>query len=149
MLTFEKTKKDNMKAILMALESETREIVWRVSNYFRNEAVEGILDNHGKNGNVYKSREPGKGDHTASLPGQFPASDTGWLAKNIFPPQITHGGKRASVTSHASYSVDLEFGTRYVAARPFFGPAALRVEKYAANNIKALHRAIARRGVKE
>ncbi len=72
-------------------------------------------------------REPGLGrvygrrGHRASAPGQPPASDTGRLLSSIRfgqPSPLT-----ATVGSDLVYAKYLEYGTRHMAARPFFGPA--------------------------
>lgn len=63
----------------------------------------------------------GKKGHQASAPGEAPATDTGNLASGI-------NAERKSkleywVRSSAEYSLDLEYGTTKMAARPFMTPA--------------------------
>ena len=65
------------------------------------------------------------GDHTASAPGEKPARDMGALAGGI---GITHGFRKATVFSSASYSPHLEFGTRNMAPRPYMRPAARKLQ---------------------
>jgi|APGre2960657404_1045060.scaffolds.fasta_scaffold138069_2 HK97 gp10 family phage protein len=60
--------------------------------------------------------------HQASAPGQPPATDTGFLARNIYS-NIDSDGLGGSVESRAPYSSYLEFGTAKMAARPFMFPA--------------------------
>ena len=76
-----------------------------------------------KTGRTYKRRGT---THKASAPGQAPATDTGRLVssvtfKRISPLTVTVGSKLA----YASY---LEFGTRNIARRPAWAPAAMQAE---------------------
>lgn len=59
--------------------------------------------------------------HIASLPGQPPNNDTGFLANNIevTQPEPLH----VRVSSNAPYSAALEYGSSKMAARPFMAPA--------------------------
>ena len=62
------------------------------------------------------------GKHTASIAGNPPNSDTGFLANNIF--MVLDADKLGgSVESRADYSGFLEFGTSKMGARPFLQPA--------------------------
>ena len=74
-----------------------------------------------KSGIVYEKYNPRR-THKASAAGQVPASDTGFLANNIFV-NIDVDGLGVSVESRAEYSNFLEFGTSQMAARPFMQPA--------------------------
>ena len=62
------------------------------------------------------------GKHTASVAGNPPNSDTGFLASNIF--MVLDADKfGGSVESRADYSGFLEFGTSKMGARPYLQPA--------------------------
>jgi HK97 gp10 family phage protein len=62
------------------------------------------------------------GKHTASVAGNPPNSDTGFLASNIF--MVLDADKLGgSVESRADYSGFLEFGTSKMGARPYLQPA--------------------------
>lgn len=87
-------------------------------------------------GRVYQKYNPRR-THQASAPGQAPMSDTGRLANNIFFD--TEGQMSAVVGSTIAYAVMLEYGTRKMAARPFFTPA---VEAMRPKFAKQLERAI-------
>jgi HK97 gp10 family phage protein len=62
------------------------------------------------------------GKHTASVAGNPPNSDTGFLASNIF--MVLDADKfGGAVESRADYSGFLEFGTSKMGARPYLQPA--------------------------
>jgi len=58
--------------------------------------------------------------HTASDPGESPATDTGFLASNI---TIESKELEAWIIAKAKYSAWLEFGTSKIKPRPFMFPA--------------------------
>ena len=63
--------------------------------------------------------------HQASAPGEAPASDTGRLANSIFFERVNN--RTAAFGSNLIYALYLEFGTRKIAARPYFRPAAEKI----------------------
>ena len=69
--------------------------------------------------------------HRASAPGEAPAKDTGDLIKSIYYRKID--ADTAAIGSQLKYAFRLEFGTRKMAARPSWVPAAeknaLRLQK--------------------
>lgn len=77
-----------------------------------------------KTGRVYRR---GNRTHQASAPGQAPASDTGRLVNSIEFDKL--GMLSAAVGSHLVYALHLEYGTRKMAARPFFRPAVEKMRK--------------------
>ena len=73
-------------------------------------------------GRVY-SRKSGP-PHTASAPGDPPATDTGELKNNITMNVVKRGQTLVGqIISGANYSEHLEFGTTKMEARPFLIPA--------------------------
>ena len=70
----------------------------------------------------------GKG-HIPSLPGQPPNADTRHLDTNIETTIEAQNPPTVHVTSHASYSAALEFGTSKMAERPFMRPATTKKRK--------------------
>ena len=92
-------------------------------------------------------RQPGRGvtysltnpkrTHTASAPGDPPATDTGRLVSSIYREAL--GNLTAAVGSRIVYANHLEYGTMKMAARPFFRPA---VEKIKPKYIRRLERAL-------
>lgn len=60
--------------------------------------------------------------HQASAPGEPPAVDTGNLKNSLRVLEVTD--ERASFGTSADYAAYLEFGTRYMEARPYLRPAA-------------------------
>ena len=69
-----------------------------------------------KTGRVYTRR--GK-RHQASAPGEAPATDTGSLVGSL-AIEPDPDGLGTKVVARSIYAAWLEFGTRRVAARPFF-----------------------------
>ena len=80
-----------------------------------------IIGLHGgpKSGATYTRRSV---THTASAAGEYPATDTGFLASNI-SSSLDRKRKIGRVTSSANYSKHLEYGTKDMAARPFMFPS--------------------------
>lgn len=70
------------------------------------------------------SAKVGKGtkgsDYQASKPGEPPRKRTGWLQRNVVY-ELDEKEKRGRVglTANAMYGLFLEFGTRFMAARPW------------------------------
>jgi hypothetical protein len=64
--------------------------------------------------------------HTASAAGQAPMSDTGGLVKSI---KIDIKPLTATVGSNLAYARYLEYGTRKIAPRPVWEPAAAKAAK--------------------
>lgn len=69
------------------------------------------------------------GTHTASSPGNAPRIDTGNLINSINSHK--QGPHLWNIRVGAEYSPYLEFGTRYMAARPFMGPMAMELQQKA------------------
>ena len=72
-----------------------------------------------------RTYQRGRGQHTASAPGEPPAIDTGALINSLHVER--RGQADYEFTDGVEYGVDLEFGHRrggvYVAARPWMLPA--------------------------
>jgi len=71
-------------------------------------------------GMTYEKYNPRR-THTASAPGQAPATDTGNLASRIDFKR--EGPMSATVGSQVAYAAMLEFGTSRIAPRPAWVPA--------------------------
>ena len=112
--------KNRSAEVLQDYTSDAKQLVGRAANLVRNTAVESIVQG-AKSGVTYRKYNPRR-VHTASAAGEAPASDTGYLANNIFV-NMDADGFGASVESRADYSSFLEFGTTQMAARPFMQPA--------------------------
>lgn len=96
------------------------------------EAQKSILRGK-KTGRIYKR---GKKSHQASAPGEAPANDFGFLSNNI-KADVDYAEITATLRSLAPYSVHLEYGTRKMAARPFFRPAVENIKPQAKGVIDA------------
>jgi hypothetical protein len=75
--------------------------------------------------------------HTASVPGAFPAIDTGALAGSM-KYQIARGTYTVRYYSDDPKAAYLEYGTSKLLARPFLTPAAERNRKVFLNKMKNL-----------
>tara|TARA_R100001440_G_scaffold54406_1_gene74279 strand:- start:40332 stop:40775 length:444 start_codon:yes stop_codon:yes gene_type:complete len=101
---------------------ETKRKMNRSVDIVRNHVVESI-QRGAKSGETYELYNPRR-THTASAPGQPPATDTGFLVSNVSTQVKTQGKKViGQIVSSAPYSVHLEFGTTNMKARPFMQPA--------------------------
>ncbi len=101
---------------------ETKTKMNRSVAIVRNHVVESI-QRGAKTGETYELYNPRR-THTASAPGQPPATDTGFLVSNVSTQVKTQGKKViGQIVSSAPYSAHLEFGTTNMKARPFMQPA--------------------------
>jgi hypothetical protein len=79
------------------------------------------------------------GVHQASAPGEAPATDTGRLASSV---QFRRTGRmEAEVFTDVVYGAMLEWGTRHIAQRPAWRPAAMEIQP---KHIERLETAIRR-----
>ncbi|HEV8035859.1 HK97 gp10 family phage protein [Yoonia sp.] len=87
-------------------------------------------------GRTYEKYNPRR-THTASAPGEAPATDTGRLASSVNFKR--EGAMSATVGSEIVYAAMLEFGTARIAPRPAWVPA---VEAIRPKYIKRLEAAL-------
>jgi HK97 gp10 family phage protein len=110
------------------LEGARRKAI-RVGAYMIHKTAQERILPEGKTGVTYTLYRP-KREHTASAPGESPASDRGGLRRGLIVVMDAEGAG-ASIVSRADYSKALEFGSRGdpsrnippLAPRPFMGPA--------------------------
>jgi HK97 gp10 family phage protein len=88
-----------------------------------------------KTGNQYQR---GNNFHTASAPGQAPASDSGKLAGSIRYEKKSNDKHEVSINSE--YALALEVGTSRMAARPFITPALQNAKKKLMKAIRAINK---------
>ena len=103
---------------------DVQQLVVNATNLVEETVVKGI---HGppKTGILYEKGSSFRGNrpsHRASAPGEYPATDTGYLAQNI-SSTMSVDRLTGRITSEAEYSKDLEYGRNGVAARPFMQPS--------------------------
>jgi len=112
---------DRVKAEIKRIGKEAEQ---GVANAVKATALEVISDvkkriqRGPKSGRTYTR---GNVSHTASAPGQAPATDTGALASSVY---FTQSSKLSAVVgSRLAYSAYLEFGTVRIKPRPSWTPA--------------------------
>lgn len=110
----------NLTGISADIRKKMKQVIAYGINATRNTAVDNILRG-AKSGETYIKYNPRR-THQASASGQFPASDTGFLANNIIT-NIQGNGLEGEVISQAEYSQYLEYGTSKMGARPFMQPS--------------------------
>lgn len=96
-------------------------------------AVQGIQRGP-KSGRTYTRRGV---THTASAPGQYPASDTGTLASSVQMVLPAAGDRSGQVGTNVAYGAHLEFGTSRMAARPWLLPSFERAKIGVEQELKA------------
>jgi HK97 gp10 family phage protein len=117
-----KEAKEIFKKLEEDLQQPFREVILGGAQLIRGEAIKSIQTGP-KSGRVYQKYNPRR-THTASAPGEAPASDTGNLVSQIMVRQETRDN--VLVESNALYSSFLEFGTSKMLPRPFLFPATER-----------------------
>ena len=110
----------NLTGISADIRKKMQQVITYGINATRNTAVDNILRG-AKSGETYIKYNPRR-THKASASGQFPASDTGFLANNIIT-NMQGNGLEGEVISQAEYSQYLEYGTSKMGARPFMQPS--------------------------
>lgn len=85
-------------------------------------------------GRVYRKSNPNR-VHRASAPGEFPATDTGRLANNIFFEKLKPGV--VSVGSTLIYALYLEYKPPSKGGRPFFRPEVEKLRTKFRDRIQA------------
>lgn len=100
-----------------------QETIFDVATETQALAVRGV-NGPPKSGRTYVKSNPTR-THTASAPGQYPASDTGRLVSSIVAQPIASGYE---VGTNVDYGPMLEFGTSRMAARPWLLPSFERAK---------------------
>ncbi len=90
--------------------------------------VEGTVKQSIASGNkTGRTYMKGGVSHTASAPGEPPATDTGFLVQNITSQVKSEGTKViGQIVASAPYAKALEFGTTNMKPRPYMQPALER-----------------------
>ena len=127
------------KELQAALNSMSDEIARKVEiatiatgHELRSNIIKGYNEG-GKTGITYKKYNPSR-IHTASAPGQAPATDTGKLANSVLFEQEHYGVR---VFTNVRYGEMLEFGTMRIAPRPLWTPEAQAMKPKFEKRIKA------------
>ncbi len=132
----------NSEQVRQNVATEINKAVYASAQKVVTEAKKSVLDGK-KSGRTYKRRTV---FHRASAPGEAPASDTGRLVNSIHA-NMAGPGEAVAIAGSASvlYARMLEFGTRLMAARPFFFPALEKSKAWIRNRLQeAVRRGLAR-----
>lgn len=113
-----------LQAVEGAAEQVTLEVITDIVTDTHAFAVAGIQGGP-KSGRTYIR---GGVAHTASAPGQYPASDTGRLASGVRMELPTLSNITGRVGTAVAYGPMLEFGTSRMAARPWLLPSFERAK---------------------
>lgn len=101
--------------VMTSVEQAASRGVLKAANLLKNNIIKTVLESPA-GGRVY-------GSHVASAPGEPPASDTGALVRSI---RVDHKALKANVIVAAQYAALLEFGTQFIAPRPFVRPTVAK-----------------------
>lgn len=118
----------NAKALAKNIEMEVGKALYVIAEKVKEQAIK-LITSGGKGGIAYKRRTV---THIASAAGEAPANDTGRLIASI-NTTIDVKEQTARVTAgdgNVVYATMLEFGTKNMAARPFFYPAGKMTKKF-------------------
>lgn len=86
-----------------------------------NSNVKKAIQRGPKTGKTYTR---GNVDHTASAPGEAPATDTGTLVSSVYFDNT--GKMSATIGSRLAYAYYLEYGTKKIAPRPVWQPETIK-----------------------
>lgn len=121
---------DSLTGKLHALPARVRSGVLKglqaISLLLQNRARRG-LQSGPKSGRIYKRRSV---THQASAPGEFPATDTGFLVRSVVG-EVVKDTLEAVLSAGVLYAKWLELGTRFMRPRPFLVPTLEEVSKQA------------------
>lgn len=120
-----------MKGVPELVDKEVRTALYACAQRVDKEAKQSIANGEGKRGGRFYKR--GNVLHQASAPGEPPSTDTGRLVNSITAYRSPHDKLEATVVAGrgtVNYAAMLEFGTRYMAARPFMFPALERSREW-------------------
>jgi len=122
----------NLGKIDAKINKEIKDHVNRTSQLIRTEALIQIQQGE-KTGKDYVKYKPFYREHKASAKGEAPATDTGYLAREL---KANFFGLTAEVISNADYSYQLEINLD----RPFLYPAMEKYRSYFTNKLGKIKR---------
>lgn len=130
-----------------SVDAEVRVALFASAKRVEAEAKKSIAGGQ-KTGRIYKRRSV---THQASAPGEAPATDTGRLVNSITAYPAGDKLESAVVAGRglALYAFMLEFGTRFIAPRPFMFPALERSKPWIVERLNKAVRIAAAKSVKK
>lgn len=109
-----------MRKLGVNVDRELSEVV-RATTLAVSGAAQTSIAQGTKSGVTYQLSNPNR-THTASAPGEAPATDTGRLVQSI-STRFSQGGLQGVVFTPLDYGKYLEFGTQTIKPRPWLLPA--------------------------
>jgi len=131
MITVSTKINNNIDALLI---DKVHLLLGKAATEFETE-IKNEIETGSKSGITYQR---GNISHTASAPGQAPATDSGKLVGSIRYKKKSASQHEVSINSE--YALALEVGTSRMAARPFITPALQNAKKKLMKTIKAINR---------
>ncbi len=135
-----------MKGVPEAIDKELRTALFASAKHVEAEAKRSIASGQ-KTGRIYKRRTV---THQASAPGEAPATDTGRLVNSInaYPAGEKLESTVVAGRGTVKYAAMLEFGTKFIAARPFLFPAVEHSKDWIRERLAKAVRTAAAKSVK-
>ena len=134
------------REVQKAVDDELRRGLFAAAKHVEGEAKRSIAAG-GKTGRIYKRRTV---VHRASAAGEAPATDTGRLVNSItsYPAGASLESTVVAGRGTVKYASLLEFGTRFIAPRPFMFPALEKSKDWIRERLAAAVRKAAAKSVK-
>ena len=121
---------DELIAQLAKIGKQSGPAMTKIANATAIELRGNIIKKINRGPNTGRTYKRGNVSHTASAPGQAPATDTGRLVGSVYFDQArgTFGSPTATVGSKLAYALYLEYGTRNMKPRPVWEPEAKKAQ---------------------
>jgi len=121
---------DELAAALKKIGKQSGPATTKIANATAVELQGNIKKRILRGPNTGRTYKRGTISHTASSPGQAPATDTGRLVGSVYfdSARGSFGAAVATVGSKLAYALHLEYGTRNMKPRPVWEPEAKKAQ---------------------